>query len=149
MSPLALLGLGLLAVALIAGALHAALLAFAGRQRRAFLAALGPVVRIATPCRIVKGAALVPGTVGLTPLGLRWEALDGSAGATSFEGVKRLETDARLASGRRLLFGEALRVTLDSGEALELVVSRGHAWEWRRALGEWVGARGGPPASLG
>ncbi|HEY3351580.1 MAG TPA: hypothetical protein VGM13_17520 [Thermoanaerobaculia bacterium] len=28
------------------------------------------------------------------------------------------------------------------GEAVEFVVSPGHAWEWRQALGEWAAARG-------
>jgi hypothetical protein len=33
-------------------------------------------------------------------------------------------------------------VTATSGEVLEFVLSPGHAWEWRQALGEWTGKKG-------
>ena len=126
------------AAAMVQGGL---LLLAAGRRRR-FYRALGPVVRIATPCRIVSGRALVPGAVGLTPEGLVWSGLAGTEGSVPFDEIGRLETDKRLAAGRPLLRGEALRVTRTSGEVVELVLSPGAAWEWHRALGEWIGAKG-------
>lgn len=136
----ALLALG--GAALAAGVVQGALAFQAARLRKSFYGTLGPIVRIATPCRIVAGHALVPGAIGLSPMGLAWRGLAGLQGAARFDAIKRLETDARLRSGRRFLRSEALRVTLESGETLEIVLTKSHAWEWRRALGEWVGAKG-------
>jgi hypothetical protein len=131
----------------VAALVQGGLLLAAATRRKRFYRALGPVVRIATPCRIVNGRALVPGTLGLTPDGLVWSGLAGLEGAARFPDIQRIETDARLASGRPLLRAEALRVTRTSGEVVELVVTRGHAWEWHRALGEWIGAKGKVGAS--
>jgi hypothetical protein len=89
-----------------------------------------------------RGRALIPGTVALTPAGLAWEALWGRAGSYSFEEIQRLETDERLSSGRGFLRSKVLRVTATSGAVYEFVLSPGHAWEWRQALGEWVGRKG-------
>jgi hypothetical protein len=89
-----------------------------------------------------RGRALIPGTVALTPVGLAWEGLWGRSGSYSFEEIQRLETDERLSSGRVFLRSRVLRVTSTSGEIVEFVVSPGHAWEWRQALGEWSAARG-------
>ena len=119
-----------------------ALLWTAGRRRKRFYASLGSVVRIATPCRIVTGKALVPGSVGLTPKGLAWQGLAGVSGMVPFDEIQRLETDRTLRSGRKLLRSEALRVTKTSGDVLELVLAKGDAWEWHRAIGEWVGRQG-------
>jgi hypothetical protein len=33
-------------------------------------------------------------------------------------------------------------VTATSGDVVEFVLSPGHAWEWRQALGEWTANRG-------
>jgi len=97
-------------------------------------------VRIGTPCRVVdrRGHALLPGTVALTPAGLVWQALWGRSGSYSFEEIQRLETDERTQVQRRFLRSKVLRVTPVRGEAMEFVVSPGHAWEWRQALGEWA-----------
>lgn len=102
------------------------------------------MVRIGTPCRVVDrlGRALLPGTVALTPAGLVWEALWDRAGSYSFEEIQRLETDERTQAQRRFLRSKVLRVTATSGEVLEFVLSPGHAWEWRQALGEWTGKKG-------
>ena len=89
-----------------------------------------------------RGRALIPGTVALTPAGLVWDGLWGRTGSYSFEEIQRLETDERLSSGRRFLRSKILRVTATSGEIVEFVVSPGHAWEWRQALGEWAAGRG-------
>lgn len=122
----------------------------ARRQGKIFLEGLGGVVRIGTPCLLASSPlnlqrnprALVPGTVALTPAGLAWEGLWGRAGSYSFEEIQRLETDERLSSGRGFLRSKVLRVTATSGEVAEFVVSPGHAWEWRQALGEWAASRG-------
>jgi hypothetical protein len=116
----------------------------ARRRGRIFLEGLGRVVRIGTPCRVVdrRGRALLPGTVALTPAGLVWEALWDRAGSYSFEEIQRLETDERTQAQRRFLRSKVLRVTATSGEVLEFVLSPGHAWEWRQALGEWTGKKG-------
>ena len=131
------------AVALVTVLLTIVLLAVlrlvAAARRKRFLPALGPIVRIATPCGVAVGSASVPGTVGLTPEALIWDAPFGLSGSVPLGHIKRLETDARLDSGRGFLRARALRVTLENGRVLEFVLSKGHEWEWRQALGEWVG----------
>ena len=128
----------------------------ARRKGRIFLEGLGGVVRIGTPCLlpssgarrasgappVARGRALIPATVALTPAGLVWEGLWGRSGSYSFEEIQRLETDERLSSGRGFLRSKILRVTPVRGEAVEFVLSPGHAWEWRQALGEWAASRG-------
>jgi hypothetical protein len=127
------------ALAAVIALLACAPLLVAAVRRRRFYRELGPVVRIATPCRIVSGRALVPGAVGLTQERLVWRGLAGVSGAVSFPEIARIESDARLSSGRRLLRSEAFRITAVRGESVELVLSKGAAWEWHRALGEWIG----------
>lgn len=114
----------------------------ARRRGKIFLEGLGGVVRIGTPCLLPSARALIPGTVALTPAGLVWNGLWNRSGSYSFEEIQRLETDDRLSSGRGFLRSKVLRVTPVSGEVVEFVVSPGHAWEWRQALGEWALARG-------
>ncbi len=69
------------------------------------------------------------------------------SGSYSFEEIQRLETDDRLSSGRGFLRSKVLRVTATSGDVVEFVVSPGHAWEWRQALGEWTVNRGRIPGA--
>jgi hypothetical protein len=120
----------------------------ARRRGRFFLEGLGGVVRIGTPCLLVsapsgaRGRALHPGTVALTPAGLVWEALWDRAGSYSFEEIQQIETHERTRAQRRFFRSKVLRVTATSGDVLEFVLSPGHAWEWRRALGEWTGKKG-------
>jgi len=120
-------------------------------RRKIFLEGLGGVVRIGTPCRIAdrRGRALLPGTVALTPAGLAWEALLSAPGSFTFEEIQRLETDDRTQARRRFLRSKVLRVTPVCGEAIEFVVSPGHLWEWRQALGEWTANRGRIPGAAG
>ena len=126
--------------------------------RRSFLEGLGGVVRIGTPCLLASSPlhlqgnprALIPGTVALTPAGLAWVALWGHSGSYSFEEIQRLETDEKTQAQRGFFRSKVLRVTAVRGEAVDFVVSPGHAWEWRQALGEWAANRGrivGAPAS--
>jgi hypothetical protein len=133
----------------------------ARHRRKIFLEGLGGVVRIGTPCLLASAplhlpgkseslGALIPGTVALTPAGLAWEGLWGRSGSYSFEEIQRLETDERLSRGRGFFHSKVLRVTPVRGDAVEFVVSPGHAWEWRQALGEWTANRGriaGAPVS--
>jgi len=128
----------------------------ARRKGRIFLEGLGRIVRIGTPCLLVSGpitllrklrrgagsAALLPGTVALTPAGLAWDALWGLSGSYSFEEIQRLETDERTQAQRRFFRSKVLRVTAVNGDVREFVLSPGHAWEWRQALGEWTAAKG-------
>jgi hypothetical protein len=133
----------------------------ARRRGRTFLEGLGGVVRIGTPClvvsagggvgarRVPRGAppaarfrALIPGTVALTPSGLAWQALASAPGTFTFDEIQRLETDDRTQAQRGFFRSKVLRVTATSGEVVEFVVSPGHAWEWRQALGEWSANRG-------
>ena len=116
----------------------------ARHRGKIFLEGLGGVVRIGTPCRVVdrRGRALFPGTVALTPAGLAWEALLSAPGSFTFEEIQRLETDDRTQAQRGFLRSKILRVTPVRGEPVEFVLSPGHAWEWRQALGEWAASRG-------
>lgn len=128
---------------LATGAFVLATRLIARRRGRFFLEGLGGVVRIGTPCLIAaRGRALIPGTVALTPAGLAWDGLWGRSGNYSFEEIQRLETDDRTQAQRGFLFRKVVRVTATSGDVVEFVVSAGHAWEWRQALGEWATARG-------
>ncbi|MEO8056119.1 MAG: hypothetical protein ABI768_13255 [Acidobacteriota bacterium] len=93
---------------------------------------------------------MIPGTVALTPAGLAWEGLWGHSGSYAFEEILRLETDERMQTQRGFLRSKVLRVTPVRGDVVEFVVSPGHAWEWRQALGEWTASRGriaGAPAT--
>ena len=121
----------------------------ARHRRKIFLEGLGGVVRIGTPCllasaplTLLRNPALIPGTVALTPAGFAWEGLWGRTGSYSFEEIQRLETDERLSSGRGFFRSKVLRVTPVRGDAVEFVLSPGHAWEWRQALGEWAASGG-------
>jgi hypothetical protein len=114
----------------------------ARHRRKIFLEGLGGVVPIGTPCRVVSGRALLPGTVALTPAGLVWDVVLGGSGSYSFEEIQRLETDERTQAQRGFLRSKVLRVTATSGEVKEFVLSPGHAWEWRQALGEWTAKKG-------
>lgn len=130
----------------------------ARRKGRFFLEGLGKVVRIGTPCLLPSDSpslhlprhsenlrprrALIPGTVALSPAGLAWEGLWGRSGSYSFEEIQRLETDERLSNGRKFFRSKVLRVTPVRGEPVEFVLSPGHAWEWRQALGEWTAGQG-------
>jgi hypothetical protein len=116
----------------------------ARRRGRIFLEGLGGVVRIGTPCRVVdrRGHALLPGTVALTPAGLAWQALLAAPGTFTFEEILRIETDEKTQAQRGFFRSKVLRVTPVRGDAVEFVVSPGHAWEWRQALGEWTASRG-------
>jgi hypothetical protein len=140
---------------LLTGAFVLATRLMARGRGRIFLEGLGGVVRIGTPCLLASSPlhlqrkseserflALIPGTVALTPAGLAWSGLWGRTGSYSFEEIQRLETDERLSRGRRFLRSKVLRVTATSGNVVEFVVSPGHAWEWRQALGEWAAGRG-------
>ena len=114
----------------------------ARHRRKIFLEGLGGVVRIGTPCRVVSGRALVPGTVALAPSRLCWDAAFGLGGQFTIEEIQRLETDERTQAQRGFLRSKVLRVTATSGELKEFVLSPGHAWEWRQALGEWTAKKG-------
>ncbi|MFI5121228.1 MAG: hypothetical protein ACHQM4_12480 [Thermoanaerobaculia bacterium] len=114
----------------------------AKRRGRIFLEGLGGVVRIGTSCLLASGRALVPGTVALTPAGLVWQALLSAPGTFTFEEIQRIETDDRTQARRGFFRSKVLRVTATSGEVKEFVLSPGHAWEWRQALGEWTASRG-------
>lgn len=127
---------------LLTGAFVLATRLITRRKGRIFLEGLGRVVRIGTPCRVVSGRALVPGTVALAPSRLCWDAPFGLSGQFTFEEIQRLETDERTQARRGFFRSKVLRVTATSGEVKEFVLSPGHAWEWRQALGEWTGKKG-------
>ena len=133
-------GVGILL--LLTGGLLLATHLAARRRRKTFFEGLGGVVRIGTPCRVVSGRALLPGSVALTPAGLAWDAVAADPGSLTFEEILRLETDERLASKRAFLRSKVLRVTAVRGDVREFVLSPGHAWEWRQALGEWAARQG-------
>ena len=114
----------------------------ARHRRKIFLEGLGGIVRIGTPCRVVSGRALVPGTVALAPSRLCWDAPFGLSGQFTFEEIQRLETDERTQARRGFLRSKVLRITTTSDEVKEFVLSPGHAWEWRQALGEWATGKG-------
>jgi hypothetical protein len=79
-----------------------------------------------------------PGVLGLTENEIRFAGLFGETEALSTSRIQKIATGKRLASGRRLLRLEVLRMTRSSGEDLELVLTPASAGAWRSHLGLWA-----------
>ena len=80
----------------------------------------------------------LPGLLGLTGDRLAFEGVFGESIELPTSRIRKIETGARLASGR-LLFGlEVLRITRASGDRVEFVLTRPAASAWRSHLGLWA-----------
>ena len=79
-----------------------------------------------------------PGVLGLTDDALVFEDLFGHTEALATSRIQKIVTGRRLASGRRLLRLEVLRLTRAGGGELEFVLAPASASAWRSHLGLWA-----------
>ncbi len=79
-----------------------------------------------------------PGVLGLTEEAVSFEGLFGETEIVPTSRIRKIATGSRLASGRRLLRQEVLRLTRSSGEDVEFVLARASAGAWRSHLGLWA-----------
>jgi hypothetical protein len=84
-----------------------------------------------------------PGVLGLSEDAICFAGLFGETEALSTSRIQKIATGKRLASGRRLLRLEVLRLTRSSGEDLEFVLGPASAGAWRSHLGLWAVAERG------
>jgi len=80
----------------------------------------------------------LPGILGLTEDALVFEGIFGERELVSTARIQKIVTGRRLASGRKLVRLEALRVTRSAGDELEFVLSRASCSAWRSHLGLWA-----------
>ncbi len=80
----------------------------------------------------------IPGVLGLTPQALQFMGLFGESVTVDTPRIHKIATGRRLASGRKLLRLEALRLTRSDGSNVEFVLSPLSALAWRSHLGAWV-----------
>ena len=80
----------------------------------------------------------IPGVLGLTPKALQFSGLFGESVTVATDHIRKIETGRRLASGRKLVRLEALRITRPAGPDVEFVLSPLSALAWRSHLGAWA-----------
>jgi len=80
----------------------------------------------------------LPVILGLTDQELIFEGLFGEREVLATSRIQKIVTGRRLASGRRLVRLEVLRVTRSTGGDLEFVLSPASAFAWRSHLGLWA-----------
>ena len=80
----------------------------------------------------------LPGVLGLGGGALVFESLFGETTTLSTQRVQKIVTGDRLASGRRLLRLEVLRLSSADGTDLEFVLTSASAAAWRSHLGLWA-----------
>jgi len=80
----------------------------------------------------------VPGVLGLTSETLQFTGLFGESIALPTPKIHKIATGRRLASGRKLLRLEALRISRSDGGEVEFVLSPLSALAWRSHLGVWA-----------
>jgi hypothetical protein len=80
----------------------------------------------------------IPGVLGLTPQELLFSGLYGESVSVETPKIHKVATGRRLASGRKLLRLEALRITRSDGRDVEFVLSPLSALAWRSHLGVWA-----------
>jgi hypothetical protein len=80
----------------------------------------------------------IPGVLGLAQETLIFESLFGETTVLPTSRIQKIVTGRRLASGRKLLRLEILRLTRSSGDELEFVLSPASAGAWRSHMGLWA-----------
>jgi hypothetical protein len=80
----------------------------------------------------------LPGILGLTEDMLVFEGIFGEREVVATSRIQKIVTGRRMASGRKLVRLEVLRVTRPAGDELEFVLSRASASAWRSHLGLWA-----------
>jgi hypothetical protein len=80
----------------------------------------------------------LPGILGLTEDALVFEGIFGEREVVATSRIQKIATGRRMASGRKLVRQEVLRVTRSAGDELEFVLSRASVSAWRSHLGLWA-----------
>lgn len=96
-------------------------------------------IRLLTRAELVSGHyRRLPGIVALTGDRLRFDGLFGETLDLATSRIGKIETGSRLASGRRLLRLEVLRITPVAGDPIELVLTPAASFAWRSHFGVWA-----------
>ncbi len=135
-------------VLLVAAVAAAALLLFVpgrllrraqDRIARRLLDEPGATFKLLTRAERVAGQyRRLPGVLGLTEDAVTFHGLFGEVDVLPTARIQKIATGRRLASGRRLLRLEVLRLTNVSGGELEFLLTRASAGAWRSHLGLWA-----------
>jgi hypothetical protein len=80
----------------------------------------------------------LPGVVGLGAGAIVFESIFGDTHTLATHRLQKIVTGDRLASGRRLLRLELLRLSSSDGSDLEFVLTPASAAAWRSHLGLWA-----------
>lgn len=80
----------------------------------------------------------IPGVLGLTPQALLFSGLFGESLTVATPRVGKIATGRKLASGRKLVRMEVLRITRSDGKDVEFLLSPLSAFAWRSHLGVWA-----------
>lgn len=80
----------------------------------------------------------IPGVLGLTPQALLFTGLFGESLTVATPRVGKIATGRKLASGRKLVRMEVLRITRSDGKDVEFLLSPLSAFAWRSHLGVWA-----------
>ena len=80
----------------------------------------------------------IPGVLGLTPQALLFTGLFGESLTVATPRVGKIATGRKLASGRKLVRMEVLRITRSDGGDVEFLLSPLSAFAWRSHLGVWA-----------
>jgi hypothetical protein len=103
------------------------------------LAEPGAAFKLLTRAERVAGIhRRTPGVLGLTEDAVTFHGLFGESDVLPTSRIQKIATGKRLASGRKLVRNEILRLTRSSGEELEFVLGKASAGAWRSHLGLWA-----------
>jgi hypothetical protein len=109
------------------------------RLAQRLLASEGSRLKLLTRAEMVAGKyRRVPGVLGLTEGAVQFQGLFGKTELLPTSRIQKIVTGKRLASGRRLLRLEVLRVAGTGGSELEFVLAPASAAAWRSHLGLWA-----------
>jgi hypothetical protein len=109
------------------------------RLAERLLAEEGGRFKLLTRAEIVAGAyRRLPGVLGLTEDAVAFRGLFGENEIVATSRIQKIATGRRMASGRRLVRLEVLRLTRADGTELEFVLAPDSASAWRSHLGLWA-----------
>ena len=103
------------------------------------LAESGGPYQLLTRAELVAGRhRRVPGILGLTENAVSFHGLFGENEVVPTARIEKIATGRKLASGRKLLRLEVIRLTSSAGGELEFVMAPASAGAWRSHLGLWA-----------
>jgi hypothetical protein len=109
------------------------------RLAQAAILRVGENFKLLTKADLVTGRyRRIPGVLGLTPQALLFTGLFGESLTVATPRVGKIATGRKLASGRKLVRMEVLRITRSDGGDVEFLLSPLSAFAWRSHLGVWA-----------